>query len=46
MVYVPVRPLQLSINLTLKLLNKQAELLQIGKAARTLLLQGCFNHSL
>ena len=30
--------------LALKLLNKQAELLQVGKAARMSLFQGCFSH--
>ena len=34
------------LTLTLKLLNKQAELLQIGKAAKTLLFQGCYDHNL
>ena len=36
----------LSSLLTPKLLNKQVELLQIGKAARTLLFQDCYNHNL
>ena len=32
--------------LTLKLLIKQVELLQVGKAAQTSLFQGCFDHNL
>ena len=31
---------------TLKLLNKQVELLQTGKAVRTSLFPGCFDHNL